>query len=204
MLQEQGIGGLFKGWMATLVGYSCQGACKFGFYEFFKKCYSNIAGPENAERLKTLIYLAASASAEVIADVALCPMEAVKIRVQTQPGFARCLIDGLPKIVQSEGAFGYRYCKPCVICVAINHVQRFREQHSFNTTFANCRLYKGLLPLWGRQVPCKSKCLLEVTFFATVRSYPPLLIFINLVLYSLNTKLSVFSPHCSTCSVPQL
>lgn len=120
MLHEQGPRGLFRGWMATLVGYSCQGACKFGFYEFFKKCYSDISGPENAERLRTLIYLAASASAEVIADVALCPMEAVKIRVQTQPGFARCLVDGLPKIVQSEGAFG---------------------------------LYKGLLPLWGRQVP---------------------------------------------------
>ncbi|GJN08383.1 hypothetical protein PR202_ga26294 [Eleusine coracana subsp. coracana] len=120
MLQEQGLGGFFKGWMATLVGYSCQGACKFGFYEFFRKCYSDIAGPDNAAKLKTLIYLAASASAEVIADVALCPMEAVKVRVQTQPGFARGLIDGLPKIVQSEGAFG---------------------------------LYKGLLPLWGRQVP---------------------------------------------------
>ncbi|WVZ56347.1 hypothetical protein U9M48_006895 [Paspalum notatum var. saurae] len=120
MLREQGLGGFFRGWMATLVGYSCQGACKFGFYEFFKKCYSDIAGPENAEKLRTLIYLAASASAEVIADVALCPMEAIKIRVQTQPAFARCLIDGFPKIVQSEGAFG---------------------------------LYKGLLPLWGRQVP---------------------------------------------------
>jgi solute carrier family 25 (mitochondrial phosphate transporter), member 3 len=105
--------------MATLVGYSCQGACKFGFYEFFKKCYSDISGPENAERLRTLIYLAASASAEVIADVALCPMEAVKIRVQTQPGFARCLVDGLPKIVQSEGAFGYRYCMSCMICVIV-------------------------------------------------------------------------------------
>nr|CAB3501333.1 unnamed protein product [Digitaria exilis] len=116
MFQEQGLGGFFRGWMATLVGYSCQGACKFGFYEFFKKCYSDIAGPENAERLRTLIYLAASASAEVIADVALCPMEAVKIRVQTQPGFARCLTDGLPKIVQSEGAFGYRCCKSCIIC----------------------------------------------------------------------------------------
>lgn len=129
MLHEQGPRGLFKGWMATLVGYSCQGACKFGFYEFFKKCYSDIAGPENAERLRTLIYLAASASAEVIADVALCPMEAVKIRVQTQPGFARCLIDGLPKIVQSEGAFGYRYCMACMICVI---VQGFAEQ-LFNT-----------------------------------------------------------------------
>ncbi|BAF11547.1 Os03g0263400 [Oryza sativa Japonica Group] len=120
LLQEQGLGGFFKGWMATLVGYSSQGACKFGFYEFFKKCYSDIAGPEHAEKWKTFIYLAASASAEMIADVALCPMEAVKVRVQTQPGFARCLTDGFPKIVQSEGAFG---------------------------------LYKGLLPLWGRQVP---------------------------------------------------
>ncbi|KAG8096673.1 hypothetical protein GUJ93_ZPchr0013g37536 [Zizania palustris] len=99
LLQEQGLGGFFKGWMATLVGYSSQGACKFGFYEFFKKCYSDIAGPEHAEKLKTFIYLAVSASAEVIADIALCPMEAVKVRVQTQPGFARCLTDGLPKIV---------------------------------------------------------------------------------------------------------
>uniref|UniRef100_J3LM90 Uncharacterized protein n=1 Tax=Oryza brachyantha TaxID=4533 RepID=J3LM90_ORYBR len=103
LLQEQGLGGFFKGWMATLVGYSSQGACKFGFYEFFKKCYSDIAGPEHAEKWKTFIYLAASASAELIADVALCPMEAVKVRVQTQPGFARCLTDGFPKIVQSEG-----------------------------------------------------------------------------------------------------
>lgn len=100
--------------MATLVGYSSQGACKFGFYEFFKKCYSDIAGPEHAEKWKAFIYLAASASAEVIADVALCPMEAVKVRVQTQPGFARCLMDGFQKIVQSEGAFGYTYGISCI------------------------------------------------------------------------------------------
>lgn len=54
-----------------------------------------------------MIYLAGSASAEVIADVALCPMEAVKVRVQTQPGFARGLSDGFPKFVRSEGYLGY-------------------------------------------------------------------------------------------------
>ncbi|XP_028766845.1 mitochondrial phosphate carrier protein 2, mitochondrial [Neltuma alba] len=118
--REQGIKGLFKGWAPTLVGYSAQGACKYGFYEFFKKYYSDIAGPEYAAKYKTLIYLAGSASAEVIADVALCPMEAVKVRVQTQPSFARGLADGLPKIVRAEGALG---------------------------------LYKGLVPLWGRQIP---------------------------------------------------
>ncbi|RRT54560.1 hypothetical protein B296_00049102, partial [Ensete ventricosum] len=98
---------LVKGWVPTLLGYSAQGACKFGFYEFFKKYYSDIAGPEYAAKYKTLIYLAGSASAEVIADVALCPFEAVKVRVQTQPGFARGLSDGLPKFVRSEGASGY-------------------------------------------------------------------------------------------------
>ncbi|CAN6485538.1 unnamed protein product [Victoria cruziana] len=120
LLREQGLRGFFRGWVPTLLGYSAQGACKFGFYEFFKKYYSDIAGPEYASKYKTLIYLAGSASAEVIADVALCPMEAVKVRVQTQPGFARGLADGLPKFVKSEGALG---------------------------------LYKGIVPLWGRQIP---------------------------------------------------
>lgn len=157
LLQEQGLGGFFKGWMATLVGYSSQGACKFGFYEYFKKCYSDIAGPENADRLKTVIYLAASASAEVIADLALCPMEAVKIRIQTQPGFARCLTDGLPKLVRSEGAFGYRYCMSCIDYVSISSVQDTAE-HSL-TSCVHFRLYKGIVPLWGRQIPCESNSL---------------------------------------------
>lgn len=107
VLKEQGLRGFFRGWAPTLLGYSAQGTCKYGFYDFFKKYYSDIAGPEYASKYKTLIYLAGSASAEVIADVVLCPMEAVKVRVQTQPGFARGLTDGLPKIVQSEGIKGY-------------------------------------------------------------------------------------------------
>lgn len=107
LLKEQGIKGLSKGWVPTLLGYSAQGACKFGFYEFFKKYYSDLAGPEYASKYKALIFLAGSASAEVIADVALCPMEAVKVRVQTQPGFARGLSDGFPKFVKAEGFGGY-------------------------------------------------------------------------------------------------
>ena len=106
LLKEQGVKGFFRGWVPTLLGYSAQGACKFGFYEFFKKYYSDLAGPEFAAKYKTLIYLAGSASAEVIADVALCPFEAVKVRVQTQPGFARGMSDGFPKFVKSEGYGG--------------------------------------------------------------------------------------------------
>ncbi|PHT29187.1 Mitochondrial phosphate carrier protein 3, mitochondrial [Capsicum baccatum] len=93
--------------------HKAQGACKHGFYEYFKKYYTDLAGPENAAKYKTLIFLAGSASAEVIADVALCPFEAVKVRVQTRPGFARGLSDGLPKFVRAEEAAGlYKWLVP--------------------------------------------------------------------------------------------
>lgn len=99
-LQEQGFAGLVRGWLPTFLGYSIQGAGKFGLYEVFKKKYSDAAGGG------TLTYLAASATAEFFADIGLCPLEAVKVRVQTVPGFARGLSDGLPKIVRQEGVRG--------------------------------------------------------------------------------------------------
>ncbi|KAK8941036.1 hypothetical protein KSP39_PZI010235 [Platanthera zijinensis] len=132
LLKEHGFRGFFRGWVPTLLGYSAQGAFKFGFYEFFKKFYSDMAGPEYAAKYKTMIYLAGSASAELIADVALCPMEAVKVRVQTQSGFARGLSDGFPKFVKCEGYTG---------------------------------LYKGLVPLWGRQIPYT---MMKFTCFETI------------------------------------
>lgn len=120
IVTEQGARGLFKGWVPTALGYSAQGACKFGFYEFFKKYYSDLAGPEYAARYQNLIYVAGSASAEFIADIALCPFEAVKVKVQTVPGWARGFGDGLPKFVAEGGVGG---------------------------------LWKGVVPLWGRQIP---------------------------------------------------
>ena len=56
-----------------------QGACKFGFYELFKNVYGNAIGEEAAYQNQVALYLAASASAEFFADIALCPMEAVKV-----------------------------------------------------------------------------------------------------------------------------
>ncbi|GIL43203.1 hypothetical protein Vafri_1007 [Volvox africanus] len=120
LVSEAGVAGLFKGWVPTLIGYSAQGACKFGLYEYFKKTYSDMAGEELAKKYQSAIYLAGSASAEFFADIALCPFEAVKVKVQTVPGFARGMADGFPKFVALEGTAG---------------------------------LFKGLKPLWGRQIP---------------------------------------------------
>ena len=118
--KEQGLAGLVRGWVPTLLGYSAQGAGKFGLYEFFKKYYADMVGPEKEEAYKTVIFLAGSASAEFFADILLCPFEAVKVKVQTVPGFAKGFSDGFPKFVANEGYGG---------------------------------LYKGLTPLWGRQIP---------------------------------------------------
>lgn len=38
VFKEQGVAGLFRGFVPTLIGYGFQGVCKFGFYEYFKKC----------------------------------------------------------------------------------------------------------------------------------------------------------------------
>jgi solute carrier family 25 phosphate transporter 3 len=84
-----------------------QGAFKYGGYEFFKKFYGDLAGEKAAAQYKTGLYLAASASAEFIADIALCPLEAVKVRMQTTiPPFATGTFDGLSKITAKEGVAG--------------------------------------------------------------------------------------------------
>lgn len=106
-VKEDGARGLAKGWAPTFIGYSMQGLCKFGFYEVFKIVYSGIIGEENSYLWRTSLYLAASASAEFFADIALSPMEAVKVRIQTQPGFVSTLRAGAPLIYQTEGLNGF-------------------------------------------------------------------------------------------------
>jgi len=106
-LKEDGTKGLAKGWAPTFFGYSAQGLCKFGLYEVFKVYYSNIIGEENSYVYRTWLYLAASASAEFFADIALSPMESAKVRIQTQPGFVSTLREALPLIYQAEGLNGF-------------------------------------------------------------------------------------------------
>jgi len=108
-VQESGASGLFLGWAPTAIGYSMQGICKFGFYEFFKNVYSGILGEENTYLYKTSLYLAASASAEFFADIALSPMESCKVRIQTSPigTFPTTLREAAPKIYAAEGLNGF-------------------------------------------------------------------------------------------------
>jgi solute carrier family 25 phosphate transporter 3 len=80
VLTEEGAAGLVKGWGPTAVGYSLQGAGKFGLYEYFKDAYSTLLGEERTYQYRGPVYVAASASAEFFADILLCPFEMIKVK----------------------------------------------------------------------------------------------------------------------------
>jgi len=107
--------------MPTFLGYSAQGFGKFGFYEIFKDVYRKALG-DKAAKYQTVGFMFASACAEVIADCLLCPMEAIKVKQQTD----------------NTGTF------PRGFGAGINYLKETEGQAGF---------YKGLQPLWMRQVP---------------------------------------------------
>ena len=52
--------------------------------------------------------MAASASGEFLADIGLCPFEAVKVRMQTtMPPFATGTLNGISTITAKEGTAGF-------------------------------------------------------------------------------------------------
>merc|ERR1712142_439261 len=106
---DAGVRGLVLGWAPTAIGYTMQGICKFGFYEVFKNLYGGMMGEENTYLYRTSLYLAASASAEFFADIALSPMESVKVRMQTSPPgtFPTTLRAAAPAIYAAEGINGF-------------------------------------------------------------------------------------------------
>jgi len=127
LLAEEGATGIWKGFGPTFVGYSLQGMFKYGLYEIFKDYYSNLAGEELAKNQKALIWLSASASAEVFADIALCPLEMTKVRIQTSP----------------VGTFPTKF-GPALAAMSANKV-------AFRYPFGS------IVPLWSRQVSISQK-----------------------------------------------
>merc|ERR1711998_551818 len=123
IMAEEGFMALTKGWAPTFIGYSLQGLFKFGLYEFFKDFYSNMLGEEGSKQFKGAIYLGGSASAELFADVALCPWEMIKVKVQTSP----------------PGTF------PTALGAAYSEMSK----NSAETRFP----FGSVVPLWARQIP---------------------------------------------------
>lgn len=107
IIAEEGASALATGLGATAAGYFVQGWFKFGGVEFFKISAAESMGVEKAWENKTTIYLGAAACAEFIADIFLCPLEAVRIRSVSDPEFCDGLADGFAKMAKQEGIGGF-------------------------------------------------------------------------------------------------
>lgn len=103
VIAEEGMGALATGLGPTAVGYFVQGWFKFGGVELFKINISQSLGEEKAWEMRIPIYLAAAAMAEFVADIFLCPLEATRIRLVSDPKFADGLLSAFPKIIKTDG-----------------------------------------------------------------------------------------------------
>ncbi|OQO05926.1 hypothetical protein B0A48_10022 [Cryoendolithus antarcticus] len=103
IIAKDGASALLTGAGPTFAGYFLQGAFKFGGYEYFKQQSISLLGYETAANNRTAVYLASAACAEFFADIALCPLEATRIRLVSEPTFANGLIGGMSKIYKQEG-----------------------------------------------------------------------------------------------------
>ncbi|KFZ01065.1 hypothetical protein V500_00897 [Pseudogymnoascus sp. VKM F-4518 (FW-2643)] len=103
VVAKEGAQALLTGFGSTIVGYFLQGGLRFGGYEFFKRQSTNLFGHETASNNRTAIYLTSAALAEFFGDIALCPLEATRIRLVAEPTFASGLVSGFTKIARQEG-----------------------------------------------------------------------------------------------------
>jgi len=108
VVRTQGPRALLAGFTPNALGYFAQGAIKFGLYETGKRCLlSQIRrrkGDAFARKYRVGAWAAAATGAEVAACLALCPMEATKIRLVTDPFYARSTFGALRRIVAEGGA----------------------------------------------------------------------------------------------------
>ena len=107
VVAKEGSGALLTGFGPTAAGYFLQGAFKFGFYEANKAALIDYLGVETATKNRGAVYLAAAGVAEFFADIALCPLEATRIRLVSEPSFANGLAGGFARIAREEGLRGF-------------------------------------------------------------------------------------------------
>ena len=99
--KEEGFLTLLAGWEPTLLGYLWYGVTVYPGYEFFKRLYLSLVP---AEELRVLLVLLAGATATVFACFGVCPAEACRIRMVTDPAMKNLsLIQAASQLCFSPG-----------------------------------------------------------------------------------------------------
>eukprot|EP00551_Chaetoceros_affinis_P009508 CAMPEP_0203670784 /NCGR_PEP_ID=MMETSP0090-20130426/6773_1 /ASSEMBLY_ACC=CAM_ASM_001088 /TAXON_ID=426623 /ORGANISM="Chaetoceros affinis, Strain CCMP159" /LENGTH=849 /DNA_ID=CAMNT_0050535727 /DNA_START=9 /DNA_END=2554 /DNA_ORIENTATION=- len=104
LLEENGVPGLFAGWVPTLIGFFINGGISFALTEFWRSFYFDLAG-DIAFDYEIPIIVAAAATAAVFGSFTLAPSEAIRIRSVAQPDYAPNALGVATRMVSDEGIF---------------------------------------------------------------------------------------------------
>lgn len=110
IIKDEGVGGLLAGLGPTIWGYLMEGSMKFGVYEILKPATSRIlASLADATSLaflrsQLIAFIVCGVVAGTAASIVLCPMEALRIRLVSEPEFApKGWIQGGRRMIRREG-----------------------------------------------------------------------------------------------------
>jgi solute carrier family 25 phosphate transporter 3 len=109
VMAAEGAGGLLTGLGPTAQGYFIQGWFKFGGVEYFKLKFGREMGEQKAWENRNMIYLKSAAIAEFIADIFLCPYEACRIRLVSNPEYANGMAACAKRMHSELGFIGAFY-----------------------------------------------------------------------------------------------
>jgi solute carrier family 25 phosphate transporter 3 len=107
--REQGLRGIYRGFLPTVLAYSSQTGTKYMMYEMFKDSLSTLVGRDEAHKYKSVIYIASAGCAEAIADVLMCPWEMLKVQVQTSSRFPNRFGPALMVMIQQQQMLGFPF-----------------------------------------------------------------------------------------------
>jgi len=110
VVKNEGRAALITGWLPTFQGYFVQGWFKFGGVEVCKTKLAMACSSEKvAYQKRDAITLGGSAIAEFVADIFLCPYEAVRIRSVSDPTYASGMAATGKKMVSEMGVMTALY-----------------------------------------------------------------------------------------------
>jgi solute carrier family 25 (mitochondrial phosphate transporter), member 3 len=135
ILNESGFRGLYQGLGPNAIAYILQTSIKYGTYELFKD--SLMASPSYNSFNPSVIYVASAATAEMIADVFMCPFEMIKVKIQTAT---------LNNVTNQHLPNNPNKLYPTSSTLdALKYMIKNRHEYGFP--------FGSLLPIWLRQVP---------------------------------------------------
>lgn len=99
IIKGNGITGIYKGIIPTILGYSIYGFLKFGTFEAITHMTKD--GKNHFSPIYAIFI------SELVSSFALCPFESIKVRVQTNPNFSHNLFSCIKKIYLEEYYYGF-------------------------------------------------------------------------------------------------